>query len=639
MNGRTLFLRSIAIVSLVSLIGVPGFADESDFKAPPSHVGPPLASHEVSDRRFQGIPSMAVTSTGHLWATWYAGSTPGEDHNNYVVLSTSKDNGTSWREVLIIDPDADGPVRAYDPELWFAPNGTLRLAWAQTIGHEGSVAGVWFLETTEPELECPQWKDPVRITDGIMMCKPTVLSSGEWALPASTWRKTDYSAKMVVSADQGKTWAIRGGCNVPPAHRAFDEHMLIERQDGSLWLLARTNYGIGESVSVDHGVTWPELKPSSIAHPSARFFIRRLNSGNLLLVKHGPVTSRTGRSHLTAFVSTDDGTTWTGGLILDERDGVSYPDGQQAADGLIRIVYDYSRTGARHILMATFREEDVTAGTAVSNDVRRRQLVSNASAVAPPDRKNDNVKSGFVKTTLELADSGRMNCHLRQGTEPTLVLIPGTWGGFWRFESLIAALPPEIGIAVVELPWQAGNKPPSLELSMEQIADDVLQAIEAMELQRFVVAGHSIGGMIAVEIAGRDVRGLVGAIPMEGWTHHTVVQTAFDGTAVSNLTAEEEAHHQADRQRGRRHLSEKELQAIATIWRQWDGSRCLERSTIPILEIWGDRGKTRPNRKALRLPARDNIELSWIADASHLILLEDPDLVARVVLEFLKKLK
>ncbi|MGA1181564.1 MAG: extracellular solute-binding protein, partial [Marivivens sp.] len=72
------------------------------------------------------------------------------------------------------------------------------------------------------------------------------LSSGEWVLPASTWRKTDNSAKMVVSTDRGASWTVRGGCNVPAAERAFDEHMFIERQDGSLWLLARTTYGIGQ---------------------------------------------------------------------------------------------------------------------------------------------------------------------------------------------------------------------------------------------------------------------------------------------------------------------------------------------------------------------------------------------------------
>jgi hypothetical protein len=212
-----------------------------------------------------------------------------------------------------------------------------------------------------------------------------VLSTGEWVLPASTWRATDSSARMIVSTDLGRTWSLRGACNVPPDVRAFDEHIIVERNDRSLWLLARTKYGIGQSVSTDRGASWPDLDPSAIAHPSARFLVRRLQSGNLLLVKHGSIDQRTGRSHLTAFVSSDDGKTWTGGLLLDERNGVSYPDGQQTDDGLIRVIYDFSRTGSRHILMAAFREEDVAAGKPVSGAVRLRQLVSDASGGQPSD--------------------------------------------------------------------------------------------------------------------------------------------------------------------------------------------------------------------------------------------------------------
>lgn len=65
--------------------------------------------------------------------------------------------------------------------------------------------------------------------------------------------------------------------------------------------------------------------------------------------------------------------------MLDERLGVSYPDGQQTPDGLIRIIYDYHRTSDRNILMATFREEDALAGKDVSGEVKLRQLVSKAS--------------------------------------------------------------------------------------------------------------------------------------------------------------------------------------------------------------------------------------------------------------------
>jgi len=96
----------------------------------------------------------------------------------------------------------------------------------------------------------------------------------------------------------------------------------------------------------------------------------------LLLVKHGPISIRTGRSHLTAYVSKDDGLTWSDGLLLDERSGVSYPDGQQSPDGTIHIIYDYSRTGAREILMATFTEDDVIAGNPAASSVSLRMVVS-----------------------------------------------------------------------------------------------------------------------------------------------------------------------------------------------------------------------------------------------------------------------
>ena len=152
------------------------------FLAPPQYIGPPQPQHAVTNRAFQGIPSMAVSPRGRLWANWYAGKTPGEDQNNYVVLTTSGDGGATWREVLVVDPDGDGPLRAFDPELWVAPDGKLRVFWAQARGHEATVGGVWCLEIADPEAEQPVWAKPVRVTDGVMMCKPLVLE-GEWVLP------------------------------------------------------------------------------------------------------------------------------------------------------------------------------------------------------------------------------------------------------------------------------------------------------------------------------------------------------------------------------------------------------------------------------------------------------------------------
>lgn len=375
MKPILILLTALLHAPLVSLHAV-----DAPSLQPPQHLGKPNPEHAVTNRAFTGIPSLAVAPNGRLWATWYAGVTPAEDANNYVVLSTSGDDGRTWNEVLTVDPDGSGPVRSFDPELWVSPDGRLFHFWAQMEkGRRDAELGVWCTETSEPDAANPTWSKPRRIGDGVMMCKPLPLSSGEWVLPISKWREHDHSAQMIVSTDAGKTWSVRGACNVPVADRQFDEHMFVERRDGSMWLLVRTKYGIGESVSADRGKTWPELKPSAILHTPSRFFIRRLASGNLLLVKHGPLDTRTSRSHLTAYLSKDDGKTWHGGLMLDERLGVSYPDGQQTPDGLIRIIYDYNRVADRNILMAAFREEDVAAGKPASKDVRLRQLVSKAT--------------------------------------------------------------------------------------------------------------------------------------------------------------------------------------------------------------------------------------------------------------------
>ncbi|MEO2020033.1 MAG: sialidase family protein [Fuerstiella sp.] len=55
----------------------------------------------------------------------------------------------------------------------------------------------------------------------------------------------------------------------------------------------------------------------------------------------------------------DEGKTWSGGLMIDEREDVTYPDGVQADDGRIYIIYDHQRTPLGEVLLATFSEEDV----------------------------------------------------------------------------------------------------------------------------------------------------------------------------------------------------------------------------------------------------------------------------------------
>ncbi len=260
-------------------------------------------------------------------------------------------------------------------------------------------------------------------------------------------------------------------------------------------------------------------------------------------------------------------------------------------------------------------------------------LIAMCATVREPAK----VAAPFEKRVFTLPDGKHMNCRMRPGDGPVLVLIPGTWGTFDRFTELIAALPDDLPVAVIELCWQGGQSPPSTALSIEQLADDVMWVVEALGLEQFYIGGHSIGGMIAVEIAGREVPGLVGIVAMEGWTHHTVVQTAFDGVVSGPLTPAEQAAADADRERERAHLSQAERKAIGSIWTRWNGYESLMRSRVPVLHIWGDRGKPRPDRTALQIPDQPNIEVAWIAGADHRMLTQAPDVVAACIRDFLER--
>ena len=80
----------------------------------------------------------------------------------------------------------------------------------------------------------------------------------------------------------------------------------------------------------------------------------------------GPVDRQLGRSRMMAYVSDDDGASWMGGLVLDERDNVSYPDAAQGVDGTIYIVHDRERTQAKEILFHRVTEADIRAGRVIT---------------------------------------------------------------------------------------------------------------------------------------------------------------------------------------------------------------------------------------------------------------------------------
>ncbi len=371
-----------------------------DLLAPPFINTHPGSVYLDRCRNYNMVIGADVTPGGRIWAAWVSG---GDDPNAYFVLATSDDRGATWSQPrLVIDPP-DHPsglkVSVIVGNLWTDPKGRLWLFFDQGFEQFDGRSGNWCIRCDNPDDELPVWTEPQYIGFGMTLNKPLVHSSGDWLLPVSLWDRGKIKRKVLeldprpfpeldpfrmsnvfVSRDEGRSWEHRGGVSIPRPQ--FDEAVLVERADASVWMTCRSETGLWESVSADVGMSWSTPVRSGIGHINARHFIRRLRSGRLLLVKHGAevgvATSR--RTHLSAFLSDDDGRSWHGALVLEDRTerDCSYPDGFQFADDVIGIVYDYGRADPSEILLARFSEADVLAGRIVTSSSRLGVLVSRA---------------------------------------------------------------------------------------------------------------------------------------------------------------------------------------------------------------------------------------------------------------------
>lgn len=397
----------------------------------------PGPQYAEKSRKWQGIPGIELAANGRLWAAWYSGGCT-EDQFNHVLLVTSDDNGINWSEpVLVIDPPGD--IRASDPVLWHDPLGRLWLFWMQSA-HAGKTfdgrGGVCYIRCDNSGSASPIWSTPRRIANGIMMNKPTVPSSGEWLLPCAVWsHKCPYFhslpgeqfSNVIITRDQGETFELLGSADVP--NRDCDEHMIVERKDGTLWMLVRVKDGIGEAVSNDCGRTWQASPKAVMPGPCSRFHIRRLCSGRLLLINH---FNFTGRSHLTAMLSDDDGKTWAHRLLLDERTNVSYPDAVETPEGRIVMIYDRSRLGEGEILFQTFSEEDILLNRNPGHAGRRPQIISHAhrldigSENAPLE--DNRLVDHMINVVMEKHDSGRASIH-SACNDGEFILLPFRFAG------------------------------------------------------------------------------------------------------------------------------------------------------------------------------------------------------------------
>ena len=347
---------------------------------------------------------VAITPKGRLWAVWMGGE---DGPKSYIVGAWSDDGGRTWTDTkLVVDSHLKDNrlgllhlnICHQVSNVWCSPDGKLRFFAYQSAGVFSGRAGTWELVCENPDDDVPRWSAPRYLFPGGLHCNPIILKDGTWLYfndYESTGRENFPELLPFMGcgiyATRDGTALERRGFTYPEGTWHWAEHMAVERPDGTLWMLLRTGLGLMESFSKDKGYTWTKPTPTTqLKTCIARFVLMRLASGRLLFVKNGDVANLApkAREKMSAYLSDDEGKSWSEPLVLDERSGVSYPDAIQFPDGTIGLTYDHNRGSDAEILFARFTEADILAGEIRSKDSFLKSVVISRKAERERQRKN-----------------------------------------------------------------------------------------------------------------------------------------------------------------------------------------------------------------------------------------------------------
>jgi pimeloyl-ACP methyl ester carboxylesterase len=250
------------------------------------------------------------------------------------------------------------------------------------------------------------------------------------------------------------------------------------------------------------------------------------------------------------------------------------------------------------------------------------------------------------------ANGIRINVRDRGQGEPSLVFLH-YWGGSSRtWDEVIAELAAEHrSIALDHRGW-GDSDAPAQGYSLSDLANDAQAVITAMDLRRYVVVGHSMGGKTAQLLASRRPAGLVGLV---------LVAPSPPGATVLPDEQREALLHAYDSRESIAHARDHILTALPLTEAQRErvvqdslgGADAAKRAwptrimpediraevghiNVPTLVLSGEKDQVDPTVR-LRdelLPLISGARLQVLPRTGHLAMLEDPEAVARAIRDF-----
>jgi non-heme chloroperoxidase len=206
-------------------------------------------------------------------------------------------------------------------------------------------------------------------------------------------------------------------------------------------------------------------------------------------------------------------------------------------------------------------------------------------------------------------DSGVTLSFSEQGPvgAPTVVLLPGPTDSWRSYGPVVASLPKSVRSVAVSLRGHGGSSKPQTGYRIEDLALDVVPLLDALGIERAVLAGHSGSCLVARRVAldaPHRVRGLVleaspttlrGDADLLRFVDRVVsglsdpVDREFARSFIADTSSADLTAELVDM------LVEDLLEVPVVAWREmfaslleYDDTAELARITAPVTLIWGD---------------------------------------------------
>jgi pimeloyl-ACP methyl ester carboxylesterase len=216
----------------------------------------------------------------------------------------------------------------------------------------------------------------------------------------------------------------------------------------------------------------------------------------------------------------------------------------------------------------------------------------------------------------------------------------------WRYQ--VDGLSRDFDVAAVDLPGHGDSKPVD-DPSVERYAATVIGVLERIGRRKVVLAGHSMGGAVALQVALRHPELLKGLILIGTAAYLdrlaltpdiflwavAAMPHKFKGMFFSEVVAEDALAIAGDDIR--RCRVETVMDDFA-VCRQFDFRGKLKALNLPTLILCGDEDHITPVRYSRRLQQEiPGSTLMLIQKAGHMLPLESPDRVNAAIREFIRR--